>query len=145
MELLMREAGVEDLDGLDRVMLVISDNSADRNKMAELVEKLSHDSQKYLLVAEDREAGVLCGSLLGVVFEDICDTCRPILLVENVAVLPEYQGKGVGRKMFEEIEKWGKEQNCHYEILVSGQNRTGAHEFYRRLGFHEEKGFKKYL
>ena len=39
MELLMREAGVEDLDGLDRVMLVISDNSADRNKMAELVEK----------------------------------------------------------------------------------------------------------
>ena len=145
MELLMREAGVEDLDGLDRVMLVISDNSADRNKMAELVEKLSHDPQKYLLVAEDREAGVLCGSLLGVVFEDICDTCRPILLVENVAVLPEYQGKGVGRKMFEEIEKWGKEQNCHYEILVSGQNRTGGHEFYRRLGFHEEKGFKKYL
>ena len=53
MELLMREAGVEDLDGLDRVMLVISDNSADRNKMAELVEKLSHDPQKYLLVAED--------------------------------------------------------------------------------------------
>ncbi len=136
LELLMREAGVEDLDGLDRVMLVISDNSADRNKMAELVEKLSHDPQKYLLVAEDREAGVLCGSLLGVVFEDICDTCRPILLVENVAVLPEYQGKGVGRKMFEEIEKWGKEQNCHYEILVSGQNRKGAHEFYRRLGFH---------
>ena len=39
LELLMREAGVEDLDGLDRVMLVISDNSADRNKMAELVEK----------------------------------------------------------------------------------------------------------
>lgn len=28
--------------------------------------------------------------------------------------------------MFEEIEKWGKEQNCHYEVLVSGQNRTGA-------------------
>ena len=108
MELLMREAGVEDLDGLDRVMLVISDNSADRNKMAELVEKLSHDPQKYLLVAEDREAGVLCGSLLGVVFEDICDTCRPILLVENVAVVPEYQGGGVGRKMFEEIEKGGK-------------------------------------
>ena len=134
MELLMREAGVEDLDGLGRVMLVISDNSADRNKRAELVEKLSHDPQKYLLVAEDREAGVLCGSLLGVVFEDICDTCRPILLVENVAVLPEYQGKGVGRKMFEEIEKWGKEQNCHYEILVSGQNRTGAHEFLPSVG-----------
>ena len=46
MELLMREAGVEDLDGLDRVMLVISDNSADRNKMAELVEKLSRSEER---------------------------------------------------------------------------------------------------
>ena len=94
----------------------------------------------------DKETGAICGSLLGVVFEDICDSCRPILLVENVAVLESYQGRGVGRQMFQEIERWGKEQwDCHYEILVSGMNRTGAHKFYAALGFEEVKGFKKYL
>ena len=80
------------------------------------------------------------------VFEDICDSCRPILLVENVAVLESYHGKGVGRAMFQEIERWSKEQwDCHYEILASGLNRTGAHKFYHALGFQEVKGFKKYL
>ena len=122
MDLNLRKATEADLDSLDKVMLVISD------------------------AAGDRETGTICGSLFGVVFEDICDSCRPILLVENVAVLESYQGKGVGRAMFQEIERWSKEQwDCHYEILASGLNRTGAHKFYHALGFQEVKGFKKYL
>lgn len=145
MDLIFRKPQKEDLDALDRVMLVISEHSACREKMWELVERINEDPQKYLLAAFEKETGVLCGSLLGVVFEDICDTCQPILLIENVAVLPEYQGKGVGRKMFEEIEQWGKNMECHYEILVSGNQRKGAHKFYHALGFEEVKGFKKYL
>ena len=146
MELILRKAEEKDLDGLDQVMLVISDKAGDRATVKELLQKISGDPQKYLLVAEDKEKGAICGSLLGVVFEDICDSCRPILLVENVAVLESYQGRGVGRQMFQEIERWGKEQwDCHYEILVSGMNRTGAHKFYHALGFEEVKGFKKYL
>lgn len=145
MNLIFRRPDLEDLDALDEVMLVISDKPADRQKMGELVEKINADPQKYLLVAEDSETGTLCGSLLGVVFEDICGDCRPILLIENVAVLERCQGKGVGRAMFEEIEKWGREMDCHYEILVSGMQRTGAHKFYQALGFDEVKGFKKYL
>lgn len=146
MELILRKAEPQDLEALDQVMLVISDNKADPEKAAALLRHISGDPQKYLLVAVDPEAGTLCGSLLGVVFEDICDTCRPILLVENVAVLEAYQGKGVGRRMFQEVERWAKEEwDCHYEILVSGNQRTGAHQFYRALGFDEVKGFKKYL
>ena len=123
MELILRKAEEKDLDGLDQVMLVISDKAGDRATVKELLQKISGDPQKYLLVAEDKETGAICGSLLGVVFEDICDSCRPILLVENVAVLESYQGRGVGRQMFQEIERWGKEQwDCHYEILVSGMN-----------------------
>ena len=87
MELILRKAEEKDLDGLDQVMLVISDKAGDRATVKELLQKISGDPQKYLLVAEDKEKGAICGSLLGVVFEDICDSCRPILLVENVAVL----------------------------------------------------------
>ena len=107
MELILRKAEEKDLDGLDQVMLVISDKAGDRATVKELLQKISGDPQKYLLVAEDKETGAICGSLLGVVFEDICDSCRPILLVENVAVLESYQGRGVGRQMFQEIERLG--------------------------------------
>lgn len=145
MQYKMRQAVPSDVQAIDQVMLVISEKCSDLNRMAKQIEKLQHDPQKYLLVAIDPETETICGSLLGVVFEDICEEGRPILLVENVAVLEEYQGKGVGKQMFEEIERWGKEMDCHYEILVSGMNRTGAHKFYNALGFIEAKGFKKYL
>ncbi len=146
MDLLLRKITAQDQESLDRVMQVISDGGVkDKKRAAKLIEKVESDPQKYLLAAVDRETGTLCGTLLGVVFEDICGDCRPILLVENVAVLPEYQGKGVGRAMFQEIERWGREMDCHYEMLVSGNQRTGAHKFYAALGFDEVKGFKKYL
>lgn len=146
MNLVFRKAAAKDQEALDTVMQVISDGRVkDQKKAAELIEKVGNDPQKYLLAAEDPETGTLCGTLLGVVFEDICGDCRPILLIENVAVLPEYQGKGVGRAMFQEIESWGRKMDCHYEILVSGLQRTGAHQFYKALGFDEVKGFKKYL
>lgn len=146
MELKLRKAQEKDLDGLDQVMLVISDAAGERETVKRLLKKIDADPQKYLLVAEDLETGTICGSLFGVVFEDICDSCRPILLVENAAVLESFQGKGVGRAMFQEIERWAKEEwDCHYEILASGLNRTGAHKFYAALGFDEVKGFKKYL
>lgn len=145
MDLIFRKPGPGDLDALDKVMLVISDKPADRKKMGPLVEKINSDPQKYLLAAFDEDTGVLCGSLLGVVFEDICADCRPILLIENVAVLPEYQHRGVGKAMFQEIEGWGKKMDCHYVMLVSGNQRTGAHKFYAALGYDEVKGFKKYL
>ena len=141
----MREAIASDVEAMDKVMQVISEKSTNLEKMASLIEKLRQDPQKYLLAAFDPETGILCGSLLGVVFEDICDDGRPILLIENVAVLEAYQGKGVGRQMFAEIERWGREMDCHYEILVSGLERAGAHKFYHALGFIEAKGFKKYL
>lgn len=143
MEVILRKATEEDVPGLDVVMQVISDEPGDFNKMRGLIRRMGRDEQKYLLVAE--LDGEIVGSLLGVVFEDICKDCRPILLVENVAVLEKCQGLGIGRKMFEEIERWGREQSCHYEMLVSGLSRTGAHRFYQALDFEEVKGFKKYL
>lgn len=146
MKLILRKTVAEDQEALDAVMQVISDGAVkDRKKAAELIEKVGRDPQKYLLAAVDSETGTLCGTLLGVVFEDICGDCRPILLIENVAVLPEYQGKGVGKAMFREIERWGREMDCHYEMLVSGNQRKGAHKFYEALGFDEVKGFKKYF
>ena len=145
MEWIIRRAEPADALALDRVMQVISDGPADPGKAPRLIEKIAGDEDKYLMAALDPETGTLCGSLLGVVFEDICGDGRPILLVENVAVLPKYQGRGVGRAMFRAVEDWAREKQCHYEMLVSGLQRTGAHKFYEALGFQEVKGFKKYL
>ena len=135
----------QDLDGLDQVMLVISDAAGERGKVLQLLEHITADPQKYLLVAEDKDTApsaaacsAWCLRTSATVAAHFAggERCRP----------GELPGQGVGRKMFQEIERWAKEEwDCHYEILASGLNRTGAHKFYHALGFEEVKGFKKYL
>ena len=145
MNIIYRKAELSDIPKLNPLLAQLSDAMADPQKMAEKMEKIAKNEDNYLLVAENTENGDLCGSLIGVVFEDICDTCKPILLVENVVTDEKYRGQGIGRGMFEAVEAWGKEKECHYCILVSGLQRTGAHKFYDAIGYSEVKGFKKYL
>ena len=116
---------------MDQVMLVISDAAGERGKVLQLLEHITADPQKYLLVAEDKDTGTICGSLFGVVFEDICDSCRPILLVENVAVLESYQGKGVWQENVSRRLSAGPRRSgtATTRFLASGLNRTGAHKF----------------
>ncbi len=145
MKLICRRAILEDIPKLNPLLAQLSESLADPAKMAEKMEKIARNDDNYLLVAEDTEIGALLGSLIGVVFEDICGDCRPILLVENVVVEETARRLGVGRAMFDAIEDWGREKDCHYCILVSGLQRHGAHDFYRAVGYSEIKGFKKYL
>ena len=50
MELILRKAEEKDLDGLDQVMLVISDKAGDRATVKELLHKISGDPQKLSLI-----------------------------------------------------------------------------------------------
>ena len=145
MQIEIRKATVKDISGLHEVMKVISDNGVNAGLAPKLIEKISENEEKCLLVAVDKETDTIVGSIFGMVFEDICGEGRPILLVENVAVLENMQNKGIGKLMFDAVEDWARRFNCHYEMLVSGNARIGAHKFYKKIGFDEVKGYKKYL
>ena len=125
MELDMRKAQPQDLDGLDQVMLVISDAAGERGKVLQLLEHITADPQKYLLVAEDMDTGTICGSLFGVVFEDICDSCGPFCWWRTLRP-GELPGQGRGQEMFQEIERWGKEQD---EMDVSQIEAVAEYRF----------------
>ena len=84
MSIIYRKAELNDIPKLNPLLAQLSDAMADPQKMAEKMKKIAKNEDNYLLVVENTENGDLCGSLIGVVFEDICDTCKPILLVENV-------------------------------------------------------------
>ena len=143
LDFIIRKAVSEDAADLESVMNVLS---CDLNPQiaAGLIDRIANDSQKYLMVAVDMEKDLVCGCLMGVIFEDITGDGRPILLLENFAVLPAYQRHGIGAALLERMESWAKEYNCHYELLVSGFEREGAHKFYQRNGFEEAKGFRKF-
>ena len=51
----------------------------------------------------------------------------------------EYRNKKVGTKLVNEIENWAKENGIKKVRVNSGFSRKEAHEFYRSLGYNNEK------
>lgn len=145
MELIFREAEKRDIPGFNLLMDVLSERADSDELLAGQFEKAHNNPDMYVMVAENPETHELVGSMLGLICLDFCGDCRPLLFIENVVTLDKYQGQGIGRKMFEHMENWGRERNVNYAVLCSGMNRTGAHKFYDAIGYQEVKGFKKYL
>ncbi len=57
----------------------------------------------------------------------------------GLAVAREYRKQGLGRLLMEAAEAWAEERGIHAVRLNSGMSRKGAHEFYRAVGYGEEK------
>lgn len=98
------------------------------------------NSPDYILLVA-REGDTVLGTVTG-----IC--CRalsmPFLVIEDVVVREDCRGKGIGKQLMNELDRFAMEKECEYAILVSSGFRQGAHSFYEKLGFTEDvRGFRK--
>ncbi|WP_437734353.1 GNAT family N-acetyltransferase [Sorangium sp. So ce1335] len=59
---------------------------------------------------------------------------RP-LFVEELAVHPEYQGRGVGAFILEQLEHLARLRGCTHLVLEVAENNIGALRFYRKRSF----------
>ena len=59
------------------------------------------------------------------------------LLVEDVFVAKEHRGKGAGKKLMEEVKKWGAKNGALRMQLVADKNSVDAIGFYKKLGWKE--------
>jgi ribosomal protein S18 acetylase RimI-like enzyme len=59
---------------------------------------------------------------------------RP-LFVEELAVHPDYQGRGVGSFMLEQLEHFARVRGCTHLVLEVAENNEGALKFYRARSF----------
>jgi GNAT superfamily N-acetyltransferase len=66
------------------------------------------------------------------------------LVVEDVVIKTELQGKGIGRYIMEFAITRGRDLGCYKLILSSDDKRTDAHSFYETLGFRKH-GVSFYL
>jgi len=55
--------------------------------------------------------------------------------IQGIAVKKDMRGKGIGTKLLEHIENYGKEKGVEYITLNTGFKRTAAHAFYERNGY----------
>jgi GNAT superfamily N-acetyltransferase len=56
--------------------------------------------------------------------------------LNDMGVLPDYQGKRIGKKLVEDVIAWGSKGNAKYFLLESGLDNENAHHFFEGVGFH---------
>jgi ribosomal protein S18 acetylase RimI-like enzyme len=61
---------------------------------------------------------------------------RP-LFVEELAVHPDYQGRGVGSFMLEQVEHLARVRGCTHLVLEVAENNENALHFYRGRSFYK--------
>ena len=49
----------------------------------------------------------------------------------------QWRGRGIGKMLMEQIERWLREKGATRIIITSGKQRTEAHRFYEALGYTE--------
>ncbi len=118
----IREAGFEDLDALERVRGLVREN------------RLSSPIPRERLVAalEERGRGWVAedgGQIVGFSMADEEDVS-----IWALFLLPEWEGKGLGRALLAEAVEWLCSRG-HRTIWLSTEPRTRAEGFYARMGW----------
>lgn len=141
--MIFRRAEVTDAEVLKGFMEELVDAPGDFQLIQKKIGKIRENKNYYLCLACEEDEVI--GTTMGILCEDICEDCRKFLVLENVFVKEEYRGQGVAEKIFQELERWGKENSAYYSILVSETKRERAHTFYKKVGYKKMGGFKKML
>ncbi len=64
--------------------------------------------------------------------------------VAGLVIDEKYRGRGVGRVLMEQAERWARERGCRSVRLRSNVLRSRAHAFYERLGYQVIKSQKAF-
>lgn len=100
----------------------------------ERLEKLD-TTREVVFVAE------LDGEVAGYVHAEVYSLLywEPMVNILGLAVSSDFRRKGAGKALMKRVEEWAKERKIKEIRLNSGGIRKEAHEFYRTIGFDDEK------
>ena len=84
--------------------------------------------------------GQIVGTFSLLIMDNLAHLGAPSAVIEDVAVDPKWQGRGVGKKMMQYALDIAGKAGCYKAALSSNLKRKRAHAFYESLGF-ERHGY----
>ena len=105
--------------------------------------RLSKDSHHFLLGYEDDASHELLGYVHAEVYESLYSKAGFNILA--LAVLPQRQGKGIGKALLQGLENEAKRRGYEFIRLNSADHRLGAHAFYEKVGYTCDKMQKRFI
>lgn len=79
----------------------------------------------------------IVGTYALLIMDNLGHLGAPSGIVEDVAVDPNYQNLGIGKKMMQHAMEICQQEGCYKLTLSSNIIRTQAHQFYESIGFQQ--------
>lgn len=111
------------------------------DRISELWQEVAEGPRSMVLVAEfDGEVASTC---VLATLANLASDGRPIGVVEHVVTAERFRRRGLSRKLLEFALAEAWRANCCKVMLLSGAQRTEAHDLYETVGFKGdvERGF----
>ena len=112
----------------------------DKTLVAERISQLESD-REAVFVAE------LDGKVVGFIHVEKYNTLYFEMMANilGIAVSSKCRRKGIGAALLDRAEQWAEEKDIALMRLNSGSTRKGAHEFYKSLGYKNEKNQLRFV
>ena len=105
--------------------------------------KLSQDLHHFLMGFEEPSSHDLLGYVHAEVYESLYS--KPGFNILALAVVPQMQGKGIGKVLLHGLEQEAEKRGYKFIRLNSADHRLGAHAFYERVGYTCDKVQKRFI
>ena len=140
---MLRNLLLTDVEALSRINTQALGYSFSIEKTAQQLVKLIQDSHHFFIGFEDVKSHQLLGYVHAEVYQSLYS--EPGFNVLALAVLPDQQGKGIGKILLQGLEEEAKRRGYDFIRLNSADYRTEAHAFYEHVGYSSDKLQKRFI
>jgi glucosamine-phosphate N-acetyltransferase len=104
----------------------------DSHLAKKILKRIGSDRNYRIIIAEDKQNRQVIGTATLMIEQKFIHNGGKAGHIEDVATRKGYEGKGIGKKIIEELIKIAKENECYKVILDCNEKVT---EFYEKTGF----------
>lgn len=140
---MLRNLILTDVEALSRINEQALGYSFSTEKTGQQLAKLIQDSHHFFIGFEDSETQQLLGYVHSEVYQSLYS--EPGFNVLALAVLPDQQGKGIGKIFLQGLEEEAKRRGYAFIRLNSADYRTEAHAFYEHVDYSCYKLQKRFI
>ena len=141
---MIRNIKIEDAEAIQRICNISLGYSVSIETVMRQIQKLLEDvNHHYVYVYEDEELQKVVGFVHAEVYESLYSYAG--LNILGLAVLPEFQGKGIGKELMHYLEVNAKNDSVSFVRLNSADYRVEAHKFYESIGYVCDKTQKRFM
>ncbi|MBK4774692.1 GNAT family N-acetyltransferase [Streptococcus rubneri] len=140
---MLRNLLLTDVEALSQINEQALGYSFSTEKTAQQLAKLTKDAHHFFIGFEDSETQQLLGYVHAEVYQSLYSD--PGFNVLALAVLPDQQGKGIGKTLLQGLEQEAKQRVYAFIRLNSADYRIEAHAFYEHVGYSCDKLQKRFI